>query len=181
MKIGQKIQIIRTSLGLTQQQFGERINKTGGFISNVEKGKSNLSEKTVDDICAVFRVNRDYLTGYSDEMFSEEIVVADDRVNARVKQIRKEKGLTQNEFAELLGCSVDQVKSIESNRRNPSVSWLKNAAEKLNVSLDWLQTGRGPVRSIEQDIEKIVAYLKVNDEARARILKEIDESGHICR
>lgn len=39
----------------------------------------------------------------------------------RLKQLRKEKGWTQQETAEIIGLSLDMVKSIENGRVNPSL------------------------------------------------------------
>ena len=52
---------IREYYGLSQAQFAQRINMSPGFISNVETGRSNISEKTIDVVCRIFLINREWL------------------------------------------------------------------------------------------------------------------------
>lgn len=52
-----------------------------------------------------------------------------------IKNIRKQKGLKQNTFAEECNISQTYLSQIESNTKDPNLSVLKIIAEKLNVSL----------------------------------------------
>ena len=53
-----------------------------------------------------------------------------------IKKARKDKKLTQMQLAELLLISVNYVKQLESERRNPSVIVLYRLVNILNMSLD---------------------------------------------
>jgi putative transcriptional regulator len=53
-----------------------------------------------------------------------------------IKILRKEKKLTQQEFANLLGVSRQTVISIESEKYDPSLPLAFKIAEVLNQSLD---------------------------------------------
>lgn len=61
----------------------------------------------------------------------------------RITIYRKEKRLSQQELADLLGVSRGYVGNIESGRNEPSSSFLMLLASKLNVSADWVLTGDG--------------------------------------
>ena len=56
----------------------------------------------------------------------------------RLRQLRKEKGLTQKEFANLLGVSASMVGQYETNLRKPKIETLKRFAEALDVPLNRL-------------------------------------------
>lgn len=52
-----------------------------------------------------------------------------------IKNIRKQKGQTQNEFAALCGITQTYLSQIESNLKEPTLSTLKSISEKLNMPL----------------------------------------------
>ncbi len=52
-----------------------------------------------------------------------------------IKNIRKQKGQTQNEFASNCGISQTYLSQIESNKREPNLSTLKIISNELNVPL----------------------------------------------
>ncbi len=56
VKIKDRIKQIRNHFGLTQEKFAKRINKTTGFISSVETGRSGLSSDTIQDFRVYFEI-----------------------------------------------------------------------------------------------------------------------------
>ena len=52
-----------------------------------------------------------------------------------IKNIRKQKALTQNEFAALCGITQTYVSQIEGNLKEPNLSTLKVIGENLNIPL----------------------------------------------
>lgn len=62
-------------------------------------------------------------------------------MNNRIKQARKECGLTQRQLGEKLGVASTNVSFWEQGINKPSVRNLKNLAEVLGVSIDWLEKG----------------------------------------
>jgi transcriptional regulator with XRE-family HTH domain len=55
-------------------------------------------------------------------------------VGRNVKRIRQEKGLTQEQFAEVSGFSQQYISSLERGRRNPTVVTVYELATALGVS-----------------------------------------------
>ena len=56
----------------------------------------------------------------------------------RLRELRLEKGMTQDEFASLLGSSKQVLSRYETNQRTPKITLVQQYAEKLNVSVDYL-------------------------------------------
>ena len=56
----------------------------------------------------------------------------------RLREIRKEMGLTQDEFAKLLGSSKQILSRYELEQRSPKIDQVRKYAEKLKVSVDYL-------------------------------------------
>jgi len=56
----------------------------------------------------------------------------------RLRQIRKERGMTQDEFAKILGTSKQILSRYEREDRSPRIEVVRKYAEKLSVSADYL-------------------------------------------
>ena len=83
-----------------------------------------------------------------------------DRLAVDIKKARLEKGLTQEELAELLNITPTHVKHIESGHRKPSVDVLFSIAEKLNMSLDnIIFTQRTSSQELQNSIDNLLNSL----------------------
>ena len=56
----------------------------------------------------------------------------------RLRAIRKEKGMSQDEFAKLLGTSKQVLSRYEIGQRIPKITQVQEYAKRLNVSADYL-------------------------------------------
>lgn len=64
-------------------------------------------------------------------------------MNERIKQIRRELGLTQTEFAERIGLKQNSISLIESGKRNISDQAVLSICREYGVNEEWLRTGTG--------------------------------------
>jgi len=71
MTIGERIKELRNALGLTQPQFGERMNATQNTIGRYEVNIVTPSSAAISLICRVFNVNENWLRTGEGEMFIE--------------------------------------------------------------------------------------------------------------
>ena len=62
-------------------------------------------------------------------------------IGRRIKKIRKENGLTQEQFAEKFNVSVEHVGRIETGKRGVSIDLFVEISCTFNVSLDYLILG----------------------------------------
>jgi len=69
--INERLQTLRTSLGLTTRAFGAAINITGGAITNMEKGRRDITGRTIRDICREYAVNHEWLSRGDGPMFDD--------------------------------------------------------------------------------------------------------------
>ena len=63
INLGKKIKEERIKLGLTQEELGERIDNTGAYIGQIERGERNASMSKIMLIAEELKVSIDYLTG----------------------------------------------------------------------------------------------------------------------
>ncbi|KAF5063130.1 helix-turn-helix protein [anaerobic digester metagenome] len=57
----ERIKLLRKEFQLTQSEFGEKIGITGTTISDIERGKLDLTERNLTLICEKFHVNEEWL------------------------------------------------------------------------------------------------------------------------
>ena len=79
INLGKKIREERIKQGLTQEVLGEKIDSTGSYIGQIERGERNASMEKVLLIAEELKISLDYLVGntnnlrYIDEKLEEEI------------------------------------------------------------------------------------------------------------
>ncbi|MBR2382018.1 MAG: helix-turn-helix domain-containing protein [Clostridia bacterium] len=79
----------------------------------------------------------------------------------KLKTLRKNKGLTQVELAEILGLSRPTISNYEVNRRSPSLTDLKMFAEFYGVGLDYFGT---TTENADFEIStRVIEYFKSED------------------
>ena len=88
-------------------------------------------------------------------------------LNDRIKQLRKEKGFTQSQLADLLGVTDKAVSKWEVGEANPDISLLVKISEIFGVTIDYLLTGKveETISLDDMDDEKRFLYLIKKDDA----------------
>lgn len=76
----------------------------------------------------------------------------------RIKKIRKELDLTQQEFADRIGVKRGGIANYEIGRNEPTDSVISLICREFNVNEDWLRTGQGEM-FIEQSRNDQMAKL----------------------
>lgn len=66
-------------------------------------------------------------------MIFEEVILILDTLGERIKHVRKDKGLTQKEFAEKLGIARSTLAGYETNQITPSVNIVFKMANIFNI------------------------------------------------
>lgn len=94
----------------------------------------------------------------------------------RIAAVRKNLGLSQEEFSELVNMSRRTVAAWESGDRTPSFSTLSFVADRLNVSVDYLLgrtdelNKKKPAVQDGELLDKIIARLReLPDPALSRV------------
>ena len=69
--LNERLALLREILGLTTRKFSEKLNITGGAVTNMEKGTRNITDRTISDICREFNVNEEWLRNGKGDVFIE--------------------------------------------------------------------------------------------------------------
>ena len=94
----------------------------------------------------------------------------------RIKKLRKELDLTQQEFADKLGVSRNNIASYETGKSNLGDTAISLICTKFNVNESWLRDGTGEM-FVELDVEdqRITAFMEAvleegKDSFRRRVI-----------
>ena len=165
-----RIKQLRSYFALSQEQFANRIHRTSGFISNVENGKSGLSDITIALICNEFSVREEWLRDGTGQMFLPEKgteIVDKGLIGSRIREVRQGKGLSQAEFGERIGFHKNQVYNVENGKSIPSDEFLSAVSREFNVSFLWLRNGESDERDPVDD--RLIEWLRRNPEVAREI------------
>ena len=96
-----------------------------------------------------------------------------EKINDRVKILRKNLGLTLEKFGEQLGVSKTAINKIESGTNNVTDQMTKSICREFNVDYIWLTTGEGEMfqDSDEVFLEQIDRIMAGENELHKTILK----------
>lgn len=98
-------------------------------------------------------------------------------MNARIKQIRQEAGLTQAQFAEKIALSRNYVAMVEIGQREPSDRTISDICRIFDIQEDWLRHGLEPMRaakSREEEIAELVgSALSGSSEFKKSVIRMI--------
>lgn len=77
----------------------------------------------------------------------------------RIKEIRKEKNLTQQELGDLIGLSRNFIAQIEMGTKIPSDRTIKDICRIFHINEDWLRNGNGEMTSPRTKNQQIADFL----------------------
>lgn len=87
----------------------------------------------------------------------------------RIKIIRKDYAMTQNEFAERMLVSASYISKIEAGKEMPSDIFLKLMSLEFNISLDWIKTGNGSKKILIDEFD----YFERNQNYNIDVKKDL--------
>lgn len=103
-------------------------------------------------------------------------------MNERIKQVRKELHLTQDDLANKLNISKNFVWMIEKGDRLPSDRTIKDFCREFGVNENWLRTGEGQmIEPLDRNAEiaKLVANMKRTPDSMKNkltlLLQQVDD------
>jgi len=95
-------------------------------------------------------------------------------IGERIKEIRKEKKITQSGFGKVIGVAGNTVTGYENGIRNPSDAVIMSICREFNVNEEWLRTGQGEKFNLDTDTDFLYGKaLKRNNEFQMRLLNAI--------
>lgn len=116
----ERIKRVRRELGLTQQQFAERIGIKRNTLANYETGRNAPIDSVLSLICKEFNVSREYLTTGKGEPF---VPVVENTLDLLIK----EKGLSEGDRI-----LIQKFLTLPPYVRKGILDYLKDVVAELN-------------------------------------------------
>ncbi len=90
-----------------------------------------------------------------------------------ITQLRKKKGLSQNDLGKAVGTSGDIIGRYERDEVKPSIEVVIKIADTLEVSIDYL-VGKTKVVMDKQAVKRLEDIAKLPDEKKSFVFNLID-------
>lgn len=95
-------------------------------------------------------------------------------LDLRIKEARESLAWSQEDLARRMHVSQPTVSHWEAGRKSPRMQIMIRLAQVLGVSMEWLSTGRGPMRPAIRPVAlgetASSAYLPERDDEESRLL-----------
>lgn len=131
---------IRENKELSQRELA-RILKVGkSTYARWETQEQIIPLKRLNDFCNYFQVSMDYTMGISKtNTYTEQLLKLDrKKIGQKLKQIRKDNHLTQEQLASILNTSHSTISAYESGKTLILTAFAIEICKKYRYSLDWL-------------------------------------------
>lgn len=131
---------VREENDYTQKKIAEILKISGALVSQWEHEKEIISLTKLNEFANYFDVSLDYLAGFSDikkYKYSKNILDKS-LIGKRVREVRKNNGLTIRDLARILNTSSSTISGYETGKTLLLTSFAYEIAKRYNVSLDWL-------------------------------------------
>ena len=95
-------------------------------------------------------------------------------LGVRIKEVRLNRGLTQDNLAEMVGCNTSHISNIENSYTKLSLNVLLAIANSLDTSVDYLLCNQVNDTSSALNKEILRVLQTCDDGKKERILKMIE-------
>lgn len=140
----ERLKELREKSGLTQKQVAEHLDITQSAYAQWETGRINPKKETIQKFADLFNVSYDYLwNGISEPQTTNAIIETNSGTfPERLRQLRTEADLTQQQLADIVGTTQQNIAFWETGRQRPKQPSLIKLANYFNVSIDYLLVGK---------------------------------------
>lgn len=97
------------------------------------------------------------------------------KIGAFLKVLRKEKGLTQEEFAEIVNVSNRTISRWENGNSMPDIDILVEISDLYNIDIRELLDGERKSENMDKDLEEtVIKVAEYDNEEKLKMLKKIN-------
>lgn len=141
---------VRESFELTQREMAKILNISKSSYNYFETGEYIIPLKHLNNFCNIFHVSMDYVCGLTKTNISTKNIINLNKkeIGKRLREIRNNHNLTQEQVANILNTSQSNISSYESGKTLILTAFIYNFAKHFNISLDYL-TGRSNKSNIK--------------------------------
>ncbi len=136
----EKLESLRTRIGLTQKEVGQLINLDSGTYCHYEKEDLIIPLKHLITLCNYYDVSLDYIFSFSNKKKYNNLKTNIDiaTVGKNLLAFRKKYKLTQEQLAEILNTPHSVLSDYEHGKRLIPTHALFAICKKYKISADYL-------------------------------------------
>lgn len=171
--LGDKIKDLRKDMNLTQEQLCKEIGIAQSTLGMIESNQRSAGRKTLTKFANFFNVTVDSLLKADDNNLNN--------LGDKIKLLRKEKKITQQELANALSLSQSTIGMIEKNRQGVGRKTLIKIANFFNVTVDYLLSDDEEIECTkeikkERDYSLTIKEQEDIDDEAKKIIEELTMS-----
>lgn len=176
-----RIKVERERAGLSQTRLARMCDLSGPMISCLERGKSAGSEKVLVSVARALGVTPEWLRSGSGKRESDctDDLAAFPKATPqpfpeRIKQLRKEAGLSQKQLADYVGVSTGAVSCWETGTREvPAGDNLVRLADALGLDpAEVMRVGGKSV--VRNEVQLLAAFRALPEERQLEAIKLVE-------
>ena len=143
-----RLKKVRIYADLKQREVAEILGVSRNSYNMWEREYDFIPLKQLDKFCNIFHVSLDYVLGFTEVWEYENSKRIDSKLLAkRIKRIRRENDLTQDELAKILNITRSSISKYENGINLALTSYIIGFCKYFHVSSDFV-TGK-----IEEEIK----------------------------
>lgn len=143
-----RLKKVRIYTDLKQREVAEILGVSRNSYNMWEREYDFIPLKQLDKFCNIFHVSLDYVLGFTEVWEYENSKRIDSKLLAkRIKRIRRENDLTQDELAKILNITRSSISKYENGINLALTSYIIGFCKYFHVSADFV-TGK-----IEEEIK----------------------------
>lgn len=135
-----RLRNVRENNNLTQKEVADKLNISRPNYTRWETKEKIIPLRKLNAFCNLFNVSMDYIVGLSNTnskiSYDKELDL--EVVSERLKRVRKQLNLTQQNLADFLQCDRSIISDYENGITLILTSFAIQICNKYNISLDWL-------------------------------------------
>lgn len=156
--LADRIRLVRKSLEMTQQEFGDSLGVNRSIIKNYELSIVSPTNIFIEHLCMKHSINKDWILTGTGDMLSHESSDPAVGIPQRIRELRKHLNMTQAEFGESLGVSREVINTYEHGKVLPPHTIIELLRFKHNVNPNWLNSGEGEMFLSVDDASETAAH-----------------------
>ena len=175
----ERVKIERERAGLSQTGLARMCNLSGPMISCLERGKSAGSEKVLVSVARALGVSPEWLRSGSGKREGDYLAVSPRATPQpfpeRLRQLRKDAGLSQRQLANFIGVSTTTISSWETGIRNvPAGNNLVRLAEAIGLDPVEVMKVDGKSATARNEVQLLAAFRVLPKEQQLIAIKLIE-------
>lgn len=148
--MNERIKKLRKVLGLTQQEFADKIGMKRNTIANYETDRNEPSNSVISLICKTFNVSEDWLRKGEGEMFNPV-------VSAALEALARERSMTYSDYT-----IIEKFLNLNPRSRQIIAEFMLEVAATLNSSKTPIDHIMGaPSKNVDAEIAKYTQDVKL--------------------